>query len=130
MMQMSLRRFGLLRDHGQAQKYYHEMEGYNGRLDSIQAGILRIKLRHLATWNEERRECARRYAQLLGPANEGLVLPASLPGSRQFTIFTWSAYQNRDRLQKPLWLRHWYWNSLSDSPSPARSVQEARLQER
>src|SRR5271169_2403753 len=37
----------MLRDHGQAQKYYHDMEGYNGRLDSIQAGILGVKLRRL-----------------------------------------------------------------------------------
>ena len=44
----------MLRDHGQSQKYFHEMEGFNGRLDAIQAGILQIKLRHLSDWNESR----------------------------------------------------------------------------
>ena len=38
----------MLRDHGQAKKYYHDIEGYNGRLDSIQTGILSVKLKHLA----------------------------------------------------------------------------------
>ena len=38
------RKIRMLRDHGQAKKYYHDMEGYNGRLDSIQAGILSVKL--------------------------------------------------------------------------------------
>jgi dTDP-4-amino-4,6-dideoxygalactose transaminase len=67
-------RIHMLRDHGQARKYYHEMEGYNGRLDAMQAGILQVKLRHLAVWNEQRRECAQRYWELLG-ASEGVVLP-------------------------------------------------------
>ena len=49
------RNIRMLRDHGQARKYYHEMEGYNGRLDAIQAGILSVKLKHLADWNAERR---------------------------------------------------------------------------
>ena len=52
------RKIRMLRDHGQAKKYYHDMEGYNGRLDSIQAGILRVKLGHLTAWNEKRREKA------------------------------------------------------------------------
>jgi dTDP-4-amino-4,6-dideoxygalactose transaminase len=55
----------MLRDHGQAKKYFHEFEGYNGRLDAIQAGILRIKLRHLSEWNEERRQNASLYTQHL-----------------------------------------------------------------
>ena len=38
------RKIRMIRDHGQAKKYYHDMEGYNGRLDSIQAGILHVKL--------------------------------------------------------------------------------------
>ena len=55
----------MLRDHGQAKKYYHEFEGYNGRLDAIQTGILRVKLRHLPEWNEKRRQNASLYTQLL-----------------------------------------------------------------
>ena len=51
----------MLRDHGQSKKYYHEIEGYNGRLDTIQAGILRVKLRHLPKWNEKRRHDASLY---------------------------------------------------------------------
>ena len=56
----------MLRDHGQRRKYYHGLEGYNGRLDAIQAAFLRVKLRHLATWNEQRRASAMRYNSLLG----------------------------------------------------------------
>ena len=48
----------MLRDHGQVKKYFHDVEGYNGRLDAIQAGILHTKLPHLAKWNEQRRERA------------------------------------------------------------------------
>ncbi len=55
----------MLRDHGQARKYFHDMEGYNGRLDAIQAGILSAKLRRLADWNEQRRQCAGRYRDML-----------------------------------------------------------------
>jgi len=55
----------MLRDHGQAKKYYHEFEGYNGRLDAIQAGILRVKLKHLPEWNEKRRQNASLYTQHL-----------------------------------------------------------------
>ncbi|HEX7894037.1 MAG TPA: DegT/DnrJ/EryC1/StrS family aminotransferase, partial [Terriglobales bacterium] len=52
------RRIRMLRDHGQAKKYYHDVEGYNGRLDAIQAGILHTKLHHLPEWNEKRRKLA------------------------------------------------------------------------
>src|SRR5579871_5607945 len=51
----------MLRDHGQAKKYYHDVEGYNGRLDAIQAGILHAKLPHLAKWNFQRRDHAAQY---------------------------------------------------------------------
>lgn len=55
----------MIRDHGQSQKYYHDMEGYNGRLDAIQAGVLRIKLKRLKDWNMARRNNARYYDELL-----------------------------------------------------------------
>lgn len=65
----------MLRDHGQAKKYYHDMEGYNGRLDAIQAGLLHVKLRHLAKWNEQRRERATEYNRLLTEADCGINPP-------------------------------------------------------
>jgi dTDP-4-amino-4,6-dideoxygalactose transaminase len=65
----------MLRDHGQSQKYYHDIEGYNGRLDSIQAGILRVKLRHLGEWTEKRRTAAANYRKLLLSAASAVVLP-------------------------------------------------------
>jgi dTDP-4-amino-4,6-dideoxygalactose transaminase len=51
----------MLREHGQNVKYYHPLEGYNARLDAVQAGILRIKLRRLEQWNASRREIAAFY---------------------------------------------------------------------
>jgi len=65
----------MLRDHGQAQKYYHDLEGYNGRLDAIQAGLLSVKLRYLADWNRKRREVAAGYHQLLCSVAESITLP-------------------------------------------------------
>ncbi len=65
----------MLRDHGQSQKYYHEIEGFNGRLDAIQAGILQIKLRHLSDWNESRRQAAARYRDLFTEAGAGHLPP-------------------------------------------------------
>lgn len=65
----------IIRDHGQSKKYFHDIEGYNGRLDAIQAGILSVKLKHLAGWNAARRSLAERYtARLKGVP--GIVLPS------------------------------------------------------
>ena len=60
----------MLRDHGQSRKYYHDLEGYNGRLDALQAGILHIKLKHLKAWNEQRRTRAAEYSRLLSGSRE------------------------------------------------------------
>ena len=91
-----------LRDHGQAQKYYYDMEGYNGRLDSIQAGILHVKLRRLTQWNERRRECAWRYQELFGAASEVIRLPFEPSWSRAVFHLYVVQVQNREKLQKHL----------------------------
>ena len=72
----------MIRDHGQAKKYYHNIEGYNGRLDAIQAGLLHVKLRHLAKWNEQRRERATEYARLLEKAGNPVDAPYEPSWSR------------------------------------------------
>ena len=72
----------MLRDHGQAQKYYHDMEGYNGRLDAIQAGILDAKLEHLSKWNMLRRERAAEYNHLLAAAGNAVLPPYEPSWSR------------------------------------------------
>ena len=72
----------MLRDHGQSRKYYHEMEGYNGRLDSIQAGILRVKLRKLPEWTERRRQAAARYEDLFREAGSNEIRPFEPPWAK------------------------------------------------
>ena len=71
----------MLRDHGQVKKYFHELEGYNGRLDAIQAGFLLAKLPYLAEWNQQRRVCAERYNRLLAD-NPAIALPYEPSWSR------------------------------------------------
>ena len=74
-------KISMLRDHGQVKKYYHNMEGYNGRLDAIQAGLLHAKLSHLARWNGQRRNRASEYNRLLAE-NEAVILPHEPAWSR------------------------------------------------
>jgi dTDP-4-amino-4,6-dideoxygalactose transaminase len=57
-----------LRNHGSKQRYYHDEIGANSRLDSIQAAVLRVKMPHLAGWNQARRERGGIYDQLLNGA--------------------------------------------------------------
>jgi len=72
----------MIRDHGQAKKYYHDIEGYNGRLDAIQAGLLDVKLRHLADWNKERRDRAAEYKKLFAAAGSPVNVPFEPEWSR------------------------------------------------
>ncbi len=96
------RKMRMLRDHGQSQKYYHEVEGYNGRLDAIQAGILGIKLGHLQEWNDKRRECAARYQELFGSSSEGIILPYEPSWSKAVYHLYVIRVQDRIQLQKHL----------------------------
>ena len=91
----------MLRDHGQAQKYYHQIEGFNGRLDALQAGFLTTKLRHLAHWNRKRQEAARQYDQSLAPV-PGLVAPFSPDNARSVYHLYVIRVRERDALQKHL----------------------------
>jgi dTDP-4-amino-4,6-dideoxygalactose transaminase len=90
-----------LRDHGQSRKYLHELEGYNGRLDAIQAAILRTKLRYLPQWNEARRRVAARYREALADVPE-VRLPTEAPYARHvYHIFPIRA-ERRDALRAHL----------------------------
>ncbi|HTF65698.1 MAG TPA: DegT/DnrJ/EryC1/StrS family aminotransferase, partial [Edaphobacter sp.] len=96
------RKVRVLRDHGQAQKYYHDVEGYNGRLDAIQAGLLQVKLRHLASWNEKRRQCAARYQEMLSSAEQVIRLPYEPSWFKSVYHLYVIRVENREELQKHL----------------------------
>lgn len=83
-------RMRVLRNHGMDPKYYHSMIGWNARLDTIHAAILRIKLRHLDEWTAGRQAAAARYDRLIGAADLGGLVsrPAALPERRH----VWNQY--------------------------------------
>ncbi len=87
----------LYRNHGHKTKHEHSVIGYNGRLDEIQAAILRIKLRQLDDYNEKRRANAVLYGRLL--KKSGLVLPAEITGRKHVYHLYVVRSKNRDRLQ-------------------------------
>lgn len=94
----------MLREYGQLKKYHHKLRGFNRRLDTLQAAVLRIKLRHLDAWNAARRQHAQRYTQLLADSN--LVLPHEAP----YAESVWHLYvvrtQERSQLQTHLTQRN------------------------
>lgn len=90
-----------LREHGQGRKYYHDTEGYNGRLHAIQAACLRIKLPHLPQWTEGRRRAAALYRDALGDLSE-----IRLPTEADFAYHVYHLFviraERRDELQAHL----------------------------
>jgi len=84
----------MLCDHGQSRKYHHEIEGYNGRCDALQTAALRIKLKHLPVWNEDRRKNAQRYFELLQDT-DGIRLPVIHQNC--LSVFHLFAIQVKDR---------------------------------
>jgi len=87
----------MLRDHGQAKKYYHAMIGWNARMDGLQGAILSVKLKHLPAWNEARRRNAKRYNEMLGKTN-GVVIPRESPHNKHVYHIYAIRVQNRDAL--------------------------------
>jgi len=95
-------RVARLRMHGSTSSYLHEEIGINSRMDTLQAAILRVRLRHIETWTEERRDAARRYGLLFAERDLGefVTLPAVTKDNRhtyhQYVILA----SRRDELQK------------------------------
>ena len=89
----------VLRVHGGKPKYHHRIVGGNFRLDALQAAILRVKLKYLATWTEARRHNARRYRRLI--EEKGLSKYASVPVDSPGHIYNQFVvrFPDRDRLQ-------------------------------
>jgi dTDP-4-amino-4,6-dideoxygalactose transaminase len=94
-------RMRMIRDHGSARKYEHEVLGVNSRLDTLQAVVLSAKLRRLAGWNAARRAAATRYDELLSGC-DAVVRPRTLEGNEH----VWHLYAvrvpQRDRVLKEL----------------------------
>lgn len=95
------RQLRIWRNYGSEVKYYNRVQGYNSRLDELQAAFLAIKLRHLDTWNAERRRLAGRYQSALAGTGD-LILPAVAEGAEP----VWHLYVirtgRRDDLQRYL----------------------------
>ena len=89
----------MIRDHGQEKKYFHQIEGYNGRLDAIQAGVLRIKLKRLENWNRSRMKNAAYYNELLSE-----IPGVTIPVEADFAVSVYHLYviltDDRDHLQQ------------------------------
>jgi len=86
---------------GSPQKYHHPVVGFNSRLDTIQAVVLKAKLAHLGDWNKQRRAAAELYDELLRSV-EGVTPPVVLPGNEH----VWHLYvvrvPNRDQVMSSM----------------------------
>jgi len=91
----------MLRNYGSQKKYYHEIIGYNSRLDELQAAFLLVKLKHLNKWNKERQRIAKKYTALLKGV-DNIILPVSIADGahvyHQYVIRT----KKRNELQEYL----------------------------
>jgi len=93
----------MLRTHGWRTKYEPELVGYNSRLDELQAAILRVKLRHVETWNRQRRAVASCYNDALGDLH--LALPFEAPYARHVYHLYMVGTQNREWVRQRLQVR-------------------------
>ena len=90
-----------LRDHGQSKKYYHDLIGWNGRMDGIQGAVLSVKLRHLEEWNSRRRQHALKYNELLR-GQEQLITPTEANSAKHVYHIYALRTPGRDKLIKHL----------------------------
>ena len=91
----------LLRNHGRVQKYEHQIEGTNSRLDELQAAILRVKLRYLNRWNKARRQRAKLYDRSLKNI-KGVKIPFIAPWATPVYYVYTIRIKERDKLQESL----------------------------
>jgi dTDP-4-amino-4,6-dideoxygalactose transaminase len=92
----------MLRDHGQEQKYYHRVEGYNGRLDALQAGFLSVKLPYLNQWNQQRYAAAQKYTDYFTSVPDRVRVIRELPNVCSVYHLYVICVSERDRLRKHL----------------------------
>jgi dTDP-4-amino-4,6-dideoxygalactose transaminase len=90
-----------LRAHGSIKKYFSEEQGWNSRLDELQAGILRVKLRYLDEWSSKRRKVAEAYDRLLRGMSEVITPARNGFGDHVFHQYT-VRVPHRDAIQKQL----------------------------
>jgi len=97
------RKLKILRVHGCEKKYYHLIDGYNSRLDELQAAILRVKLRHLNEWTEKRRQNVYYYNELFNSFNPATVTTPFEPDYNKHVYYLYTIRtQHRDILQDTL----------------------------
>jgi len=119
-------RLGMLRNYGQRKRYYHDIKGFNSRLDELQAAFLRVKLKHLNEWNDQRRRLARLY-------NENLTSAVVKPLEKEYACHIYHLYvircQQRDQLQN--YLRDHEIHTLIHYPVPVhlqKAYQDLQVQ--
>ena len=133
-----------LRNHGSPRRYYHNEFGWNGRMDAIQAAVLRVKLPHIADWNQSRRQHAATYDQLFAstgltnaqtsnqPSNESCapvrLLARSPQAKHVFHQYVIRA-QRRDELRQFLGrTKNWIGNLLSAAAALAAGLFLSRIE--
>jgi dTDP-4-amino-4,6-dideoxygalactose transaminase len=91
-----------LRNHGSKVRYHHEMEGFNSRLDTVQAAVLSVRLKHVEKWTEMRNTVAAKYADALKGLCVTPVVPANARHSFNYYTLRFDTKVKRDNAQKHL----------------------------
>ncbi len=90
----------MMREHGQSEKYHHEVLGHNYRMEGIQGAVLGVKLKYLNGWTEKRRGVALRYKKLLGDV-EQIVLPKEMAYAKHvYHLFVIRVKEKKDKREE------------------------------